>query len=1024
VRARAAAASLFLLACIGVFGASRASAQPGCNLVTMSPQQSVPSGGGTGRITVAGPAGCGWTAVSSDTTWLTITSGASGNGTGVIVYQATANAGSARTATITGANSSIAIVQPGDTNPEPNVSILMTDLPGNRVMHMSNLSGANWEAGPLPRYGSLRSPWHVTQDAAGRIYIADRDNDRVVRMDDITGKGWTTFTGIPGKPIIQPRSVNIGPDGKIYIADSSSRGLIRIDDMAGTNYVNFSGNGSGDAQTLCGIKVIAFDSSGRIYMSDTDHYRIVRINDMSGAGFVDFGLNQVPCGPAVELTGRSGVGQFNRPEGIAIDSSNRIYVTDNENHRIVRINDITHPAAEPGNWTTFGTLGKGVNQVNEPHDIKISPAGRIYIMDTGNGRVIRLDKFEESADNGWTTLGSQPNQGTSGSIAPGLFENIAPKGLWIGPALDSSMTCSYGVSPGNAVLAGAGGSGNLAVTTAAGCEWVAVSDQAWLSVSAGATGNGTVTYSAAANPGATARIAVLALGGRTIAVTQEGVPAATMSLDKTSLVFTAVTTAGGNFSIRTPSQTVRVLQTGAGTVSWQPTASPAHAWLVVTPPIATGSGTVTISVQPAGGLPASGIVTGTVTIPFIGATNASATVSVTLNLVPASTKPFGSFDTPASGTFPLQGSIAVTGWALDDVGIDRVEIWRDLQPGETTPPFASTPSDPRNGKVFISNGTFVDNARPDVEGLYPSTPFNARAGWGYLLLTWGLWSQGNGTYTLFAYAFDTESNLTTLGQKTIVVSNNAANRPFGSIDTPAIGGTASGTVVNFGWGLTPKVNGVATCTIPASGIQVSIDSGPLQPVAYGDARSDIAGAFTGFSNTAAGGGHFVFDSTALANGTHTIGWLITDDCNRADGVGSRFFNVSNGSLAPAVASVAAPVMNARTADGREAVTIARGYGELPVVVEPGGDGALRVTVAQGERIEIRVPREYRSAHQLAAGEPRALPSGATWDPASGTFYWQPAPAFLGRYEIVFTSDSGALLSVHVAVTAAGDTPRK
>ena len=46
--------------------------------------------------------------------------------------------------------------------------------------------------------------------------------------------------------------------------------------------------------------------------------------------------------------------------------------------------------------------------------------------------------------------------------------------------------------------------------------------------------------------------------------------------------------------------------------------------------------------------------------------------------------------------------------------------------------------------------------------------------------------------------------------------------------------------------------------------------------------------------SAAAGGHYIFDWTTLANGPHTIGWLITDDCNRADGVGSRFFTVSGG----------------------------------------------------------------------------------------------------------------------------------
>ena len=215
-------------------------------------------------------------------------------------------------------------------------------------------------------------------------------------------------------------------------------------------------------------------------------------------------------------------------------------------------------------------------------------------------------------------------------------------------------------------------------------------------------------------------------------------------------------------------------------------------------------------------------------------------------------------------------------------------------PAKPTPPFASTPGDPRNGKVFISNATFVDGARPDVEALYPTMPRAYRAGWGYLLLTWGLYNQGNGTYNLYAYAFDKENNIATIGAKTIVVSNENATKPFGSIDTPRSAASPRPAIRTSAGRLTPKVTGVATCKIPPSGVQVSIDSGPLQPVVYGDARTDIAGAFAGFSNSAAAGGHFIFDWTTLANGTHTIGWVITDDCNRADGVGSRFFNVTAG----------------------------------------------------------------------------------------------------------------------------------
>ena len=292
------------------------------------------------------------------------------------------------------------------------------------------------------------------------------------------------------------------------------------------------------------------------------------------------------------------------------------------------------------------------------------------------------------------------------------------------------------------------------------------------------------------------------------------------------------------------------------------------------------------------------------------------------------------------------------------------------------------------------------------------------------MLTWGLWNQGNGTYRLYAFAFDQENNVSTIGTKTIVVNNNAATKPFGSIDTPEVGGNASGP--NFGWGLTPKVNGAATCKIQSNGVQVSIDSGPLQPVVYGDARPDIAGAFPGFSNSAAGGGHFIFDWSTLTNGLHTIGWLITDDCNRADGVGSRSFNVTNGvsaltasSDAPlrlkAVTTRKGPVASAFRRNGAAGVLVSRGYGELPEMLPVRDGGTDTVEIKQGERIELRLPRGFDSAYQLdAVGHRRALPTGATWDEAGGIFYWQPAPAFLGRYRLVF-SDGSQRISVGVVV---------
>jgi hypothetical protein len=606
--------------------------------------------------------------------------------------------------------------------------------------------------------------------------------------------------------------------------------------------------------------------------------------------------------------------------------------------------------------------------------------------------------------NVWSLAGTPSNANVlyAGTTTSGIFKSTNGGASWFAASAGMSANepiTSLVVSPADAsvVYAGSRATG-VYTSTDAGASWTLNSaglrQRAVQALSL--ANNGSVLYAATQGEG------VYRLGA---------LPASppTMALDRTSLVFGAVAT-GAALSAQTPPQTVRLTQTGAGTVTW--TASSTTPWLVVSPTSGSGSTALSIRVQAASGL--TGSQTGRINLALTGAANTVGPVNVTftivLNTAPVS-PPFGVIDTPVGDATVLAGSIAVTGWTLDNIGVQRVELWRDLQPGETTPPFASTPSDPRNGKVFIANATFVDGARPDVEALNATTPLAYRAGWGYLLLTWGLWNQGNGTYKLYAFAFDQENNLGTIGTKTVIVSNNAATKPFGSIDTPGIGGDASGP--NFGWGLTPKVNGVATCKIQPSGVQVSIDSGPLQPVVYGDARTDIAGAFPGFSNTAAAGGHFIIDWSTLTNGPHTIGWLITDDCNRADGVGSRFFNVTGGT---SVTTVQSRAVAEGQSESMDAITVARGYGELPEIVRPDETGSRTIEVKQGGRIEIRVPHGFESAYQLVnGGQRRALPIGATWDAASGTLYWQPAPAFLGQYRIVFTNGSGRI-SVGVIVT--------
>jgi hypothetical protein len=353
--------------------------------------------------------------------------------------------------------------------------------------------------------------------------------------------------------------------------------------------------------------------------------------------------------------------------------------------------------------------------------------------------------------------------------------------------------------------------------------------------------------------------------------------------------------AGALISV-TPAQEVTLAYTGPAS-AW--TAVSNQTWLQIANGSGNGSGRFTAAVvNPGNVIGGSTVLTASITVTPAQAGTYPMAIPVTLTIDQSggmsTTGPFGAFDTPAGGA-SVQGSIAVTGWALDDVGVDRVEIWRDLAAGEPSSVAFNGPGHPGDGKVFIANALFIAGARPDVETLYPTSPVAYRAGWGYLLLTWGLFNQGNGPFTLYAFAFDKEGKVATLGTKAIASANATGTKPFGALDVPAYGETKSGLFFNFGWALTPKPNAVdgRTCTIANGNVFAAIDSGPLQTVDYGDNRQDIAAAFPGFSNGTSGGGHYLVDTATLTSGPHQIGWYVVDNCGRADGIGSRFFTVLN-----------------------------------------------------------------------------------------------------------------------------------
>jgi hypothetical protein len=610
-------------------------------------------------------------------------------------------------------------------------------------------------------------------------------------------------------------------------------------------------------------------------------------------------------------------------------------------------------------------------------------------------------------------LGTAEAIHTPGPVMLGVFADIG----W-------GSTCSFALDRSSATVGAAGGALTVTLSTGASCNWTASSGAGFVTVTpADTSGSGSkiIHLTVAANGGVSGRSATVTIGGQSFQVNQNGT-GPTMTLDKSSLIFSAVTN-GAAFTGQTPSQIVRMVQSGAGTVTW--TASSNQPWLVVSPTSGTGTATLTLSVQFASNLQSTQ--SGSITITLTGAGNFAGPITVTLNTMIASQSaaPVGAFDTPVDQSTGVTGSIAVTGWAMDDVAVINVKIYRTPLSGEGS------------ALVFIGDATLVDGARPDVAALFPNSPQNTRAGWGYLMLTNFLPSLGNGTFTLHAIATDADGHSTTLGTKTITCSNASATTPFGAIDTPLQGGTATGTIANFGWVLSRSPN---RADPPGGGtVRIAIDGALIAAVPGGwGTRSDLQALFPAAQypgiNTALGVAGL--DTTTLTNGVHTIAWIVTANNNEAAGIGSRYFTVSNGSLfldpdeaASTTTAVASPAViqmpraaalrsggsvESLTAEidaarvDTSAITGRRGYdaatrfGRYNAV-----NGLITVQSEELDRIELRLGGGQGLTGYLRSGRTLApLPIGSALNANTGVFTWQPGVGFVGSYDLAFVRWAG------------------
>ena len=377
-------------------------------------------------------------------------------------------------------------------------------------------------------------------------------------------------------------------------------------------------------------------------------------------------------------------------------------------------------------------------------------------------------------------------------------------------------------------------------------------------------------------------------------------------------------------------------------------------------------------------------------------------IEVVESVVDATAAPTGGFDTPLDNSV-VWGTIPVSGWALDNVEVAKVGIWREPVAGEDVP---------KGELVYIGDANFIPDARPDVEGEHSETPLNYRAAWGYTLLTSGLpggdsaTSAANKIFKIHAIALNKSGLTTDLGIRTITVDITGGAKPFGYIDTPAPSAAVSGQLTSFAWALTQPPYSIPT---DGSTIWVGLDGQVVGHPVYNQFREDVAAAFPNFNNSRGAVGYYQLDTAKLANGVHTISWVVADNGGRSAEIGSRAFQVQNGAAANSRKSQAAPAPSSSSGG----VLVRRGFdpNQQPDTLVPNEQGNYSLQMEQLGRIEVQLGAV--DGYQLVKDQRRPLPIGSSIK--DGTFYWQAGVGFLGQFHLVLVKADGSQVRLDVKV---------
>jgi hypothetical protein len=339
------------------------------------------------------------------------------------------------------------------------------------------LAGLAGNAGYTDGTGSaarFSHPYGMAMDSSGNLYVADKANDVIRKVTpagvvstiagtvglvgSVDGIGTVDGTGVvTGANVAalfnQPSGVAVDGTGNVFVADTGNNTIRKITPagvvttVVGTPGVAGSTDGTGPAASFSSPFGIAVDSSDNLYITDSANATIRKVTSA--------GVSTTIAGQAGQygsMDGTSTAIEFNNPIGIALDSSGNLYITDAGNNTIRKLTSGGVSSTIAGNPGIAGdTDGTGVFALfSSPRGIAVDSAGNIFVADSQNCTIRKI-----TSGGVVTTLAGSPGNfaNATGTGAAALFD--VPFGVTVtsSDTLFVSTELGYLIEQGSAATA-------------------------------------------------------------------------------------------------------------------------------------------------------------------------------------------------------------------------------------------------------------------------------------------------------------------------------------------------------------------------------------------------------------------------------------------------------------------------------------------------------------------------------------------------------------------------------------------